>query len=219
MITKALISDSNIRQEWHPKIKKFIKYNSKYRGYIVIDYKNRIRINSKSMIPFKYNNNIIFKYIDTFQQNNKILSQKIRCMIKIFLNKNNISKISCIGGESYIYIIINRLKGNYYCNQLKLKQEAEFNLKNCENYYIDYNKIDNIKLYSNVILNLSKLNCNLLKLININLEIKTIIIINCHHQDFWKKIKILSNFRLLNREYFYNNNYFITLNYFQKKII
>lgn len=219
MLTKALITDSNIYPKWNPKIKDFVKLNGKYRGYILLDYKSRVRIDSKSLIPIAYNNNIIFKFPDTFQQNNKYLGQKIRNNISIFLIKYDINVISCIGGESYVYLKINQLEGNYYCNQDKLKQEADFNLKSKNNYCIDYNRIKNINLESNIILNLSKLNCNLIKLINQNKKVKYIIIISCHHTDFWKKIKYLSNFNILTREKICDDNYFITLNLFERKVI
>ena len=46
-----------------------------------------------------------------------------------------------------------------------------------------------------------------------------LIIINCHHQDFWKKIKLLTNYKLIIRKKFidYRSNYFITVNVFIRK--
>lgn len=218
MIIKVSVLDRNIFSRWHPKIKDYLIKNSNFKGYISLDYKFRVRTNVTGMIPLNINNKFIFKYQDTFQQNNLDLRNKIIKIIKNYLI--NVDEISCIGGESYIYMIINSIKGNYYCNQEKLKQEADFNLKTNQNFLIDYNKIIKLKLNNSLILNLSKLNTNLLNIINQNQKVKLIIIINCHHQDFWKKIKHLSNFKLNKRIYLTDFNYFITVNiFYQKKII
>ena len=58
-----------------PKIKLWLYEN--FRGNISLDYRDRIRIKNE-LIPFSINNKIIFKYLDTFQQNNKKVSEKIR---------------------------------------------------------------------------------------------------------------------------------------------
>lgn len=217
MIIKVSVLDRNIFYGWHPKIKDYLINNPNFKGYISLDYKFRVRTNVIGMIPLNINNKFIFKYQDTFQQNNLDLRNKIIKIIKNYLI--NVDEISCIGGESYIYMIINSIKGNYYCNQEKLKQEADFNLKTNQNFLIDYNKIIKLKLNNLLILNLSKLNTNLLNIINQNQKVKLIIIINCHHQDFWKKIKHLSNFKLNKRIYLTDFNYFITVNIFYQKII
>ena len=78
------------------KIKLWLYEN--FRGNIAIDYRDRIRIKNE-LIPFSINKKIIFKYLDTFQQNNKKVSDKIR---KCVLNQID-DKVLCIGGESYIY--------------------------------------------------------------------------------------------------------------------
>ena len=46
-----------------------------------------------------------------------------------------------------------------------------------------------------------------------------LIIINCHHHDFWKKIKLLSNYKLIIRKKFvdYDSKYFITVNILIRK--
>ena len=52
-----------------------------------------------------------------------------------------------------------------------------------------------------------------------NSNINKLIIINCHHNDFWKKIQKLNNYSLIQREKFicYGMNYFITVNIFIRK--
>ena len=68
-----------------------------------------------------------------------------------------------------------------------------------------------------LLINLSKLNLNLVKQIN-KKDIKNIIIISCHHKDFWNKIKYLSNYKLKIRKKFIDEKikYFISVSVFQK---
>ena len=76
----------------------------------------------------------------------------------------------------------------------------------------DINIIQKNHNYS-MIINLSKLVVNLLKIINVS-NVKLLIIISCHHDDFWKKIKYLSNYKLISRKQIINTNNFITVNCF-----
>ena len=54
---------------------------------VSIDYNNNIRTNKHNLIPFLLYNHIIFKYIDTFQQNNKLLANNIRKQV-VYLSKD-----------------------------------------------------------------------------------------------------------------------------------
>lgn len=63
---------------------------------------------------------------------------------------------------------------------------------------------------------MAKLHINLLNQINTRYY-KYIIIINCHHDDFWKKIKLLTNFKIINRKQFIVSNYFITVTLLEYK--
>jgi hypothetical protein len=210
-LIKTKITDSN-NHLLHPILKRFIQHNH-FKGDIALDYRNRVRIHN-SLIPFLLNKKIIFKYLDTFQQNNSYLSNKIRKYV--FLNIDN--NVMCIGGESYIYGIEcdNFI---YYSNCEKLCFESDYNSNSKSIYIKDYNKLDKKQfkiIYPIVIINLSKLNKELLLLLN-SFEIHKIIIINCHHKDFWKKIKYLDKFKLTNREKFIGKEYFITVNIFNRK--
>lgn len=222
MLVKVNIIDSKIYDYWHPFIREYILNNAYYKGYITLDYKNRIRIKKDVLIPFQYNKHIIFKYIDTFQQNDSLLAKNIRHYIINYIgcnynknNYNNYNEITCIGGDSYVYLkmIPHIIKSNYYSNQDKLKFEADFNLDKKTNYTINYNKVEALDMYATVIINLSKLNSNLMTILNknINKKIEKIIIINCDHIDFWKKIKLLYTFKIIKRKQFISYGYFVTV--------
>lgn len=141
------------------------------------------------------------------------------------IEKNSFNKylstIVCIGGESYLFGISNNF--NYittYTNSLSIYNDVKLNNNiyktNLDNYYINYNTFVDIKNSDLIIINLAKLHINLLKQINTRYY-KYIIIINCHHDDFWKKIKLLSNFKIISRKQFIVTNYFVTVSLFQYK--
>lgn len=218
MIIKTKINSyTNDLNYLHFKLQNYIKKN-KYKGNISLDYKNNIRVDNK-LIPFNLYNHIIFKYNNTFQQNNKLLSNKIR---KTVLNYcSDIYNLTCVGGESFIYPILLNVKNNFnfYSDSEKLIEESIFNFNiynnnirnNCK--IIDYNNCNNFYCFKNIILNLDTLNQNLMKIIN-KKKINKLIIINCNHKDFWKKIKLLTNFKLKKRKKFISNHYFISVNIF-----
>ena len=56
------------------KLKEWINKNKSKFGIICLDYRNRVR--SDNLIPFLFCKKIVFKYINSFQQNNKILKKK-----------------------------------------------------------------------------------------------------------------------------------------------
>ena len=208
--TKITKKDDIYNTSLNPLIKKWLLDNKNFTGDISLDYRNRIRTDL-SLVPFKINNRIIFKYLDTFQQNNNYLSKKIR---KYVLNEIG-DEVMCIGCESFIYGLECK-KYIYYSNCKKLCFENDFNSKNKSIYIENYNKSHEFKIvYNTLIINLSKLNKELLIKIN-ELEISKIIIINCHHKDFWKKIKYLNKFKLITRNKFISQEYFISVNIFLK---
>lgn len=182
-------------------------------GNKILDYRLRTRIDEK-YIPQYFNKKIVFQSFASFQQNNLFLSKIVR---KFVLNNITTQYINAIGGESYLYTKYNNNKNIGYTNSPSIYNDAIYNgfqNMNC----IDYNK-DKIELkMQDTIINLSKLNQSLMKQINISTS-NRIIIINCHHNDFWKKIKILKNYRLVKRKQFidYKSNYFLTVNIFLRK--
>lgn len=187
------------------------------KGLIILDY--RLRVQDKNIIPIKFINNIIFVNKKSFIQNNIILGNKIRKYVLQNINQNN--KLICIGGESYNYLFFVNL-GIFYTNSDIILTDFYYNKKiynkNLIGEIIDYNKINKSFDCETIILNLSKLNINLIKKIN-NCNLKKIIIINCHHNDFWKKIIYFNNFKLIDRKRFIDEKigYYISVNILKLK--
>jgi len=208
---KLRINDERDIKYLLPILQSQVKENGLYRG----DY--RFRLRKEEIIPQYFLNRIIFNHKEAFQQNNYYLGKEVRLYIKnLIIDENN---LNCIGGESYLYGL-NKEKVNFYTNNKIIYEDALFNLKlyriNFKLNLIDYNK-DKIDFENYpLIINLSKLNTFLLKEINKS-KIKKIIIISCHHNDFWKKINILCNYKLIKRKQLINQLYFLTVNLFHLK--
>ena len=203
----------------HLELLKWIKNNPLNYGIIALDYMDRVR-KTWSIVPFKFINTVVFKFVHTFQQNNKSISRKIRKEVCKMIKNTNV--ITCIGGESYFYPILNDIKCfKYYTNSVDLYKEAKFNSNLtkivCNAYIVNYNTIEDIGNPETILINLSKLNTNLIKLIN-NSNTTNIIIISCHHKDFWKKIKYLTNYKIMKRIRFLAHNYYVSVNLLKFKI-
>ena len=179
------------------------------------------------MIPhnlYIFNKTPVFISDKSFKQSHKISKELRFYTIEILeamnLKKNN--NLICIGGESYLYGLTNAnfLKISHYTNSKYIYNDVILNNKiykrNIFNKLIDYNTYKYIKNGNILILNNAKLNLNLLKIIN-NRYFKYIIIINCHHLEFWKRIKYLNNYILLNRKHFITDNYFVSVNILEYK--
>jgi len=143
-----------------------------------------------------------------------LISYYFRC-----LEKNKLSNIVCIGGESYLFGLSNKFyKLIHYTNSKDIYNDVIINnkiyKKNIENYFIDYNTFQNIKNGNILIINLSKLNINILEQCN-NRFYKFIIIINCHHEEFWKRVLLLKNYKIISRKQFIVTTYFVTVTLFQ----
>jgi hypothetical protein len=171
-----------------------------------------------------FNKTPVFISYNSFKQNNKISKELRFYTIEILeamnLKKNN--NLVCIGGESYLYGLTNNnyLKISHYTNSQSIYNDVILNNKIYKkimiNKLIDYNNYKYIKNGDILILNNAKLNINLLKIIN-NRYYKYLIIINCHHLEFWKRIKYLNNYILLERKHFITNNYFVSVNILKYK--
>lgn len=217
-LTKLYINSKESFKMAHYKIQN--KLNNDFNGFVIIDCFDRLHFDiNKKYIPQYFNNNLVFISANSFQQSHSILSIQIRKYIDQQLIFNN---ITCIGGESYLYGLTNNIidKIYFYTNSQSIYSDSIYNNKiynkSMNNYLVDYNKIDYIIESDICLINLSKLNNNLMKLIN---KSKIIIIISCHHDDFWNKIKILTKYKLETRKFFICDKlkYFITVNIFKQK--
>lgn len=158
-------------------------------------------------------NQDVYISANSFKQN-----ESVKKPLRMYVNSElyGYTSITAIGGESYLYGIANiDIKNvNAYTNSLSIYNDVNINksisLKTITNTLIDYNTVSSIETNEIALLNLSKLNINLLKNINKNLYNK-IIIINCHHDDFWKKMIHLSNYKVKSRKQFITDKYFITV--------
>lgn len=183
----------------------------------------------------KFNNNYFFISNKSFSQHKKI-QKELRNYVNVLLLKyfdncnnnnfansfpNSILTIVCIGGESYLFGMSNNFnKIIHYTNSEHIYNDVNINnniyKKNIENNLINYNNYKYIKNGNILIINLAKLNLNILKQCN-NRYFKYIIIINCHHIEFWNRIKILNNYKILNRKQFIVTNYFVTVSILEYK--
>lgn len=184
----------------------------KENGLVMLDYRNRVR--KKGNIPILINKKIYLININSFIQNNIYLSKKIRSFV---FKNTSANKIIGIGGESYIYL---KSTDYFYSNSKVILENVFLNKSVLEknNKLINYNNFNENLSAEQIIINLSKLNKYLMEKIN-NSNIKNIIIISCHHNDFWKKIKILTKYKIIVRKQFidFNKKYFITVNILIKR--
>lgn len=171
----------------------------------------------------KFNNKIVFISLNSFKQNPKI-KKELNKYVDFLLNEltKKIYYLVCIGGESYLYGLCNKNidKIFHYTNSKYIYDDLFYNnrfyKKYINNTLINYNTFKNIKNGTILIINLAKLHINLLENIN-SRYYKYIIIINCHHDNFWSRIRYLNNFKLIKRQQFVTNYNFITVNLFKYK--
>ena len=181
----------------------------KIDGNKILDYRNRTRIDSNP-IPQIFNNKIVFQSYTSFQQNNYFISKRLHKKVSSLIKTNS---INAIGGESYLYSD----NSTYHTNSQSCYNDAKYN--NCKNSAIvNYNNYKFNLLPIDTVVNLSKLHINVMSQLNISMS-NRLIIINCHHIDFWKKIKLLDNYKLIKRYKYIDNNlrYFVTINLFIRK--
>ena len=165
-----------------------------------------------------FNNINVFISKQSFKQN-KIIKKDIRFNVSEYIKYDN---IVCIGGESYLFGLTNNIVTNitHYTNSIYIYNDAEKNnkiyKKSFKNNIINYNSFTDIINRDILIINIAKLNINLLNVINKRFY-KKIIIINCHHIEFWKRIKLLTNYKLILRKQYISKLYFVTVNILEYK--
>lgn len=226
-LTKIYInsnSDSSIKFAVK-EIQNWIKSkNEPIKGTIIMGSNLKIYYGKINFIPQLFNNFHVFISSESFQQNNLKLGILIRKYVSNQIKLLNTTKILCIGGESYLYgLTCNISQILHLTNSSYIHSDCDFNSKfyssNILNCLVDYNKIKTIDdNYLISLINLPNLNHNLMKEINKS-KLETLIIINCHHKDFWKKIKLLSKFKIISRKQLICKQlkYFITVSVFSIK--
>lgn len=163
-----------------------------------------------------YNKYVILTSDNSFRQN-KVVSKELRTYVNNLMNEFNYNTLTTIGGESiYFGLLNNNIKSiNSYTNNINIYNDIELNSKIYKkkiiHSHIDYNKYKKIMNNDMLILNLPKLNINLIDQIN-KRYYKKIIIINCHHDNFWDRIKLLTNYKLKSRKRFLSDLFFVSVN-------
>lgn len=231
-------------------IQQFVKDNNqKYdiimdnlNGVLLIKYLNSIYafnynkgkfIDKINKIRLKILDKYFWKQIDSFDQNNILLANKIRLSVIKYLqlNKKSSSKIIGIGGEYYVYFPF--LKYSEYIgisNHESIIQDADFNLFNYfikssySNYTTNYNDINtfpNIDYESDiiydVIINVITIHQNHIEWIK-KFNINNLIIINC--KPLYKKIPIITKYFEIKKIFYYKNiNSIINIIICKKKTI
>ncbi len=221
VLTKILINstDSIDLAVW--QIQNYIRKNPEkvINKLVILDSNGKIHLANTKFIPQMFNHLQVFISSESFQQTNSNIGMKIRRWVCNLISQLNPVELLCVGGESYLYGLTLAISKIYHLtNSLSIYDDCEFNQKFftslVSNNLVDYNKIRKIDCdYQIGLINLSNLNINLIKKINQS-NLKTLIIINCHHEDFWKKIKLLSHYKIVQRKLFICPvlKYFISVN-------
>lgn len=158
----------------------------------------------------------IIKQIDSFDQNNINISNKIRKTVLSLslINNNTYNNILGIGGEFYVYFKF--IKATEYIgmsNHQCIVDDANYNVPYSKNYLIDYNNINtsinNIRKADLIILNVYNICESIIKYIH-NIEFQKLIIITCCLTD--KKLKQLTKyFKLKTIKHIQNFNSWICI--------
>jgi hypothetical protein len=214
MLTKISSNQSiNFTTNNIKKIKKFDNIQDNLHGYLLIKNKNKTFIlnyyNNKkylhNRIQIHFNGITISKQIESFDQNNCLIANKLR-MYVLSLIENNIDSVLGIGGEYYLYFLfINAKKYIGISNHQCIIEDAEYNIHYSKNYLVDYNnifsypEIDNI---DTIILNVYNIHTNIIKFIK-SIKFNKLIIISCELPDN-KLILLKNNFKIIIIKYFRN---------------
>ena len=215
MLIKANIKDISNKNILHPLIRNSLFSN---KNIVILDYRLRCR-NFKNRIPINFLKDVVFVSEKSFIQNNSLLSNKIRSYVFNSIDVN--CSILGIGGESYMYLKnIDDFNNKHFITNNEIIYEDAMSNNVLKNFQLDLVNYENVlirELFDNVIINISKLNQNIIRQIN-RITNKKIIIISCNHTDFWNKIKMFTKFKLVNRKKFIDEKlgYFITVNIFVK---
>jgi hypothetical protein len=214
------------------------KIQDNMEGWLGIKYKNNSQIKmynyylnrfySHDRVQIHWDNNIILKQIDSFDQNNFTVGNKLRTWVSNQINHINLfefilNSILGIGGEYYLYWIglknVSNLIG--ISNHHTIVSDANHNIGWSQNYLVDYNKLDLFPQITYpidlVLINLAMIHTNIVKYIS-KIQFKKIILIICNLPD--SKLKLLNdNFTILKIKYFRNYDNLIRVVVMKKKYI
>lgn len=220
MLTKVTRSSSNFGTQ---NIKDYYKTNlnaniiqDNLNGQLLIktnsgmtylyDY-NKKKYYNHDIIQIEWNSKPIIKHLESFDQNNSLIANKLRNNVlnECLQDTNNKNYILGIGGEYYIYFPYIKSK-NYYgmSNHHSIVLDAETNIPYSQNWLVNY---DDIKMQFNnkfdiIILNVYNIHEKIIKWI-IKHDFLKLIIISCNLSD--SKLKLLSdNFKIKKIKYFKN---------------
>lgn len=180
-------------------------------------------------IQIEFNDHKIIKHIDSFDQNNILISNKLRKYVLSLLNAINnntiidntvigkninnytINIIIGIGGEYYLYFPF--IKANKYIgmsNHQSIIDDAKNNVPYSINYLVDYNNYSQLPVIKSadiILVNLFNININIIHYIS-KIECNKIILISCNLPDN-KLLLIQKYFKIISIETFSNLSGFI----------
>lgn len=192
----------------------------------IYDYKKK-KIYYTDRIPLEIgiDNIIVWKQIDSFDQNNPKIANKIRLKVKKYLCELKSENIIGIGGEYYIYFKLLSYKKYFgLSNHQSIIDDSNYNfdlMKNYSSYLTDYNNLKSFPNLSNelkydVVINVVNIHENIIKFI-MNYTFEKIIIVTCVPIE--KKIKMLNKYlKLIKFEHFLNISSWVTVCVFVKKL-
>jgi hypothetical protein len=162
-------------------------------------------------------NEIFIKHIDSFDQNNILISNKIRNTVLSFCKESYLNILG-VGGEFYVYFRFINSK-NYYgiSNHKSIIDDANINSPYSNNYLENYNNIKfSISTVDIIILNVFTITNSIINYIQ-NIDFKRLIIISCCLNDKILK-KINTKFKLNTIKHIQNFKSWITILICTKKI-
>ncbi len=187
----------------------------------IYDYTNKkyIEKHEETMrIPIRINEIVVWKQIESFDQNNPMIANKIRNQVVKWMENCKSNYVLGIGGEFYVYFKIMQYDFNIgISNHSSIISDTEFNMsmlgKKTFNYLVDYSNTNTFPAIPNyeydIIINVVNIHENIIKFIS-KISFKKVIIITCKPLE--KKIKMLSKYlKLVRIKHFLNINSWITI--------
>jgi cytidylate kinase len=187
--------------------------------YKIYNYNNKF-IKRHNRIQIHFNDWIFSKQIESFDQNNIIISNQIRKYGLRCIPKTDMDIFLGIGGEYYIYwpFIKNVKRYIGISDHQSIITDANYNIRYSSNYLVDYNNLSTYPIIRNaqiILLNVFQINNNIIKYIN-SINFDKLIIISCNLPNS-KLLLIIKYFIIKNIKYFNNFRGFIRIIELEKK--